>query len=433
MERIKSLRRPPPALIKLIECIGILLALPKSFRKSVFKAPIPSNYDSTLDTLAEDFYGKLSYLSEIQSGDIDNDVAADFYGKMLEPGVDYEDAVNAGGLVVRELFNVALIVLLKLQADPVRLPVNIHHILTVVDGTRAAYIALDTAEHICKHGTLNILLHTNKMEFIEYLEKDMIRRCKLHYKLPDYRYQLHTSNTYVARENDDNLTLDLNHTLPTAATTAVETCATANHCASVVIPYPEGVCFRFLPVDSNQHWAVRVFSGDVIFTQNNSYVRPFTEIACARTFIVYVESNLEAVSTMVKALRYFRPGDSIVVLAIFPSAAPVGDSRLLRFDFGARQQWLKSDEELKQEPSRAGWNDEAVQLFTDSMDDLIRQSFLTGKVRIERAASRKSSAEVLCAAAREEKANGIMMQLKGNEDALNECLVDQPFSVFILK
>jgi hypothetical protein len=421
MEAIQRVRRPPAALIKLVECVGILLSLPKSYQKSNFKAPVPSNYDATLVCLNDDFYAKLAILAKLQSSDIDNEVAAEFYAKMLEPGVDYEDAVNVGGLAVRELFNAVLLVLLKLQSDPLRLPVANDNIMTVVDGSRASYVALDTAAHVCTHGVLHIALSTDKQHLLTFLEADVIRRCKLHYKLPAYRYVVHSIFSGNDCWPDSELSLLLSH-------------CHEKKCSSMVLPYTYSLGeFKFLSC-SYQHFAVSKFAGDAIFTQNMSYVRPLTEIKCGRTFIVYIDSMSDCDLTVMKALRYFRAGDCMVLLGVFPPPEPMGDSRELRFDFGQRQQWTHSSDFNQLEPNRIGWNKEVIERFQAHMDDLIAKSFLTGsRVRVEHSTSRQSLAQLICNVGREENAMGLMLRLPGNEEIISECLADQPFSIFILK
>jgi hypothetical protein len=93
---LDQIRRPHISLIKLVECVGTLLDIPKSKEKSAFRAPLPSNYDKTVEKLKGDFYGVLNKLSVMQSSDIKNEVASVFYNKTLEPGFNYEDAINAG-------------------------------------------------------------------------------------------------------------------------------------------------------------------------------------------------------------------------------------------------------------------------------------------------------------------------------------------------
>lgn len=192
-------RRPHISVIKLIECVGTLLEIPKSSEKSYYRAPLPSNYDKTIEKFKGNFYGVLRQLSTLQSSDIKNEVASDFYNKTLEPGFNYEDAINAGGLMVRELFNVVFLILLRLQSDENRLPVCKLNMAVLVDGTRSSYVAFDTACHIHNHGILNILAFTTDEEVdgqllnptgATHLLRDLNRRCKSHYKFPEHTFKL---------------------------------------------------------------------------------------------------------------------------------------------------------------------------------------------------------------------------------------------------
>ena len=79
IEKIAHDRRPSPSLIKLIESVGFLLGVPLSKKKSAYKAPLPSNYDQTLQLLLDDFYGTVVRLSRMQSADLDNEVALNLY------------------------------------------------------------------------------------------------------------------------------------------------------------------------------------------------------------------------------------------------------------------------------------------------------------------------------------------------------------------
>lgn len=162
MAELKDLKRPSLSLIKLVESIGILLNIPKSTNKSSYKAPLPSNYDATVLRLHENFNAELTYLSNLSTSDLTNEVASMFYNKTLEPGFNYEDAINSGGLLTRELFNCMMLIYIRLQSDINRLPIFEQTISVIVDGSRASYVAFDTACHIHNHGLLNIIVNSKK-------------------------------------------------------------------------------------------------------------------------------------------------------------------------------------------------------------------------------------------------------------------------------
>jgi len=90
--------KPPSALIKLVESVGILLNVPITHSKSKYKAPSPSNYDGTMDRLVAEFPDLVSKLGSLDSSDVSNFVASKLFSKTIEVGYDYEQAV-AGGVL----------------------------------------------------------------------------------------------------------------------------------------------------------------------------------------------------------------------------------------------------------------------------------------------------------------------------------------------
>ena len=82
---------------------------------------------------------------------IKNKVANDLYAKTLEPGYDYEAAVNEGDLK-RDLFNAIKLVMTSLEWIH-----RSHHQDERVDFCewhQVPYAALDAATHIFKHGVV---------------------------------------------------------------------------------------------------------------------------------------------------------------------------------------------------------------------------------------------------------------------------------------
>ena len=107
----------------------------------------------------------------------------------------FEDSFHLfiGGLLIRELFNVVFLILLRLQSDGDRLPICKHNIGVLVDGSRSSYVAFDTACHIHNHGMLNIFAFTLEDDVVggsgsSHLMRDLTRRCKSHYKFPDHAF-----------------------------------------------------------------------------------------------------------------------------------------------------------------------------------------------------------------------------------------------------
>ena len=108
-------------MIKLVEAVGILLGVPPSQEKSKYKAPMPSNYDATINLLDENYGGYLTEVARMRSESLGNKVANELFAKTLEPGFDYEQAVNDGGLAARDLFNAIQLVMMSLVADNARI------------------------------------------------------------------------------------------------------------------------------------------------------------------------------------------------------------------------------------------------------------------------------------------------------------------------
>ena len=90
MTDLRENLRPTPSVIKLVESCGIQ-GIPPSNDRSAFKAPLPSNYDATINILDSNFGKYVCELSKLTSRwGLSNKVANDLYAKTLEPGYDYE-------------------------------------------------------------------------------------------------------------------------------------------------------------------------------------------------------------------------------------------------------------------------------------------------------------------------------------------------------
>ena len=77
-------KRPPDVQIKLVEAIGIIMRIPFSSSPSRYKAPLPTNYDGTVNLLMNDLSGVISELAGYSSSSIPNDIARDLYAKTLD-------------------------------------------------------------------------------------------------------------------------------------------------------------------------------------------------------------------------------------------------------------------------------------------------------------------------------------------------------------
>jgi hypothetical protein len=339
MNKIKELRKPPTSLVRLIECIGVLLFIPITKKKSNYKITLPSNYDDTIEALINSYDECIVKISQLDSSQIENETAAIFYNKILEPSFIYEDAINAGGLIARDFFNNVLLVLQRLQADRTRIPTLIQNALVLVDGSRASMVALDTAAHISKHGTLHILADNmlltsatspkNMAENIHLLKIDIHRRCKSHYKIPDHCFQIHgrmnyeeggvTNGGYTADSisspygalspttpgggnkpltpgpfpSDTILFPTGNDLYQQLLTTKqnLQDLSDMYECSTLILGLQNPYDFDLTSKDSLPYWSVWDYPGDTIITKGISYSRPFTEVFTPRTFLIYLNPD----------------------------------------------------------------------------------------------------------------------------------------------
>jgi len=408
-------KRPCLALIKLIEATGILLGIPLSDGKSRYKAPLPSNYDATISTLTSDFYGCLNTLSGLASSNISNEVASQLFLKMSEPGFDYEGAVNAGGLASRELFNSVFLILMQLQEDRIRPPLEYNNVLVMLNNAMASYIALDTATHVFNHGVCNIAVVNEDVsanENEQYIYKDAIRRCKQLYKLPDHRFniQRHT----VAAGDRVQLLQALIEELQIAI---------------VVL----GIEDSNFGEDTNEElkiWAAWNLKIPVVFTKDQSKTRPFSTVHSSRSFLICVKEDEDLEASFRQASKCFRHSDVVTVLQIAASRDPVGDWRDTRFGFGSRSGWVQEDRTTG--PITVGWNDAKISKFRESAETLLSKSQVAGKVRIEERNLLTSVSLEICRYAFEEAVDFVVLSKKTSKSLITECCNDLPCSIILV-
>lgn len=420
-------KRPSIALIKLIEATGILLGIPKSFTKSKYKAPIPTNYDATIQHISDNFYGCVDELIRITSESIPNDIGSELYAKTLEPGFDYEGAVIDGGLSMRDLFNAVVLVLTSLQEDLYRLPTKITNVLVLVDGSRSSYVALDAATHIYNHGMISVLPLCNEREELideaqptvnylrAHLHEDLIRRCKLQYKLPEYCYQVRTIESKVRDSVIENIKEEIKAT------------------GSKILVL--GLDDWNLGLDSRATlllWAAWECPISVVLAKGRSKIRPFSVVNMPRIFQLCVKIDTDIDNLIMKFTAFMRPGDFVVVVAIVETRDAKGDHRDSRFDFGKRSQWINGPK-----PSRPtfslGWNDEEVSNLQISIEKILFKAQLQGKARVERLSTTRTIAQELCLIAVEESIDLLVLKTNNQRQVIVECAQESPCSIIIIK
>jgi hypothetical protein len=336
MNHIRDLRKPPLSLVRLIESIGVLLLIPITKKKSNYKITLPSNYDDTITALGSVYDECITKISLLESSNIDNHTAYAFYSRILDPAFIYEDIINIGGLLAKDLFNCCLLILQKLQLDTSRLPVLIHDMIVLVDGSKASMIALDTASHVFKYGTLHIVADNvnngksqTMKENLHLLKVDIHRRCKLHYKLADHTFQIH--DRFLANQTSGGggggETVSGGGTIPVSdwdsgnivgslespvgeekegsnqqqltglneellkMKESLSNLSFLFECRTLVIGLSNPYDFPIVSSDSLAYWSVWNFPGDTIVTKGMSFMRPFTEVSVPRTFLLYLNPD----------------------------------------------------------------------------------------------------------------------------------------------
>jgi hypothetical protein len=417
MTDLKS-RKPHPSFIKLIESAGILLNVPLSNEKSLFKAPLPSNYDTTITMVSENFHECLHKISSLQSCDIGNEMASAFYNKFLEPGFDYEDAVNAVGLLGRDLFNAIYLVLMRLQADINRPPIHCQSMSVYLDGTRASYVALDVACHLHNHGTLNVIATSVTEESTKInLLNDIRRRCRDQYKKAP-----HTFNVKELGSSGD--IVELRQLLRQQVSDSKSTV------------FLMGLSDWNIGADSSlllPLWATWEYRGDAVFTKGISTVRSFKSAKSPRKFNVFIDSSEDPRGVFIKALKFIRSGDELLLTAIVESRDPVGDNRDSRFGVGDRYGWVSGDTKPPGGPDSVGWNDTVIVALAESLQKLITESFVNGRYRIDTVNEGLSTAQQFSQVSMEESCDFMVISEGNHRDIIVECIKDSKTSLIVVK
>jgi len=442
MATLADIKRPPLALVKLVEAIGILLRIPKASSKSQYKAPIPSNYDATVKLLSSDFYGTMNKLTLLQSNGIPNDVAIDLYSKTQEQYFNYEDALLAGGLAVRELFNVLVLILNHLQTDYFRIPVKSTNIFVVVDGTRSSYLAFDAATHLLNHGVCHVAALSSNDPYNDqclpsgHLTNDLIRRCREQYKIADTAFRVDP-----LQPNDVSELISL-----------VEQSLQRIECPVLVVGIDsQSSCGSTEYMSEFIRWAAWSCERTAVLAKSFSRVRPFPQSFMSRKFQVCVKEVSDLQPVFSGALQIMRPGDSVVLVCVVHSGQPIGDSRDMRFDMGRRGEWVEGEDEREREKDnekdnerereedsekekesrrnkRPGWNEKQVREIEREMETMLIRSQSDGCVRIEKQRERKTIGQELVRVSQHESVDFIVMR-RGRErereiasDVSEECL-----------
>ena len=444
MSALADVSRPSVSVVKLVEACGILLGVPPTHDRSAFKAPIPSNYDATVGLLDSNFGGYVAELAKLTSDQLSNKVANDLYAKTLEPGFDYETAVNEGGLKARDMFNGIKLVMSSLEMDKSRIPITKTNVLTIVNGTKSSYAALDAATHIFKHGVVTTIALTADEAVGDrrlvgmmktHVVKDLQRRCKLQYKLPDHCYQVKSETCTKVAEISSLIAEGIDMYSADILVYGVEQKAIFGENGDGGIPQWaifSGVDARTKGGNSNVGPVVDI---PVLLTKRDSRVRPLSEVFISRTWMIYAdqigENQLDF--AFLKTLYYIRPGDSVVICSIVDSSDPSGDARNERYEMGTRAGlWVSGAEPPTGEPDCPGWNNIDNERVARQMDALIQSAQLDGKGIIERNAPGVTSGATLARLCMEEGADFLVMRKSVHREVVIEAVQTAPCSVLLL-
>jgi hypothetical protein len=428
MSDLKSIRRPCKALIKLVEAAGILLNVPMQSDKSVYKAPVPSNYDNTIEELARDFYGALQRMAGFRSESVSNATATDLLTKFFDPSFGYDEAFRDGGHYAMELFNAVVLVLDRLQDDLKRLPARANSVLVIVDGSKSSYVALDSASHVFSHGMLTVgavssngtskntsSVPSESDRMSQYLVKDIQRRCASLYKLETHKFQI--LDIYASDQSE----------------LFEGVVQVSQHCnPSVIVIGCNDDNFEEDCPEKLKLWAAWESRPAIVFTKTKSKTRPFGLSHAPRSFLLCVK-RLEDVSKVFEsALVCLRPGDNIVVLVITESPEPCGNWRRSRFDMGSRQGWIQ-DSASTITKAKPGWNDEANEEILRLVYEHIDKAKVRGKVLLKAASEVTSIPQQICITAAEENVDFLVLKYKQQRNNIISCLKDAGCSVILVK
>ena len=368
MSYISRVSKPNIALVKLIEAVGILLRVQKSFAKSVYKAPTPSNYDGTLALLTKDFAGCILILGTLRSDDIPNDVASDLYSKTLEQGFEYEKAVAVGGLEARDLYNSIMAIIDRLNADLYRIPIKKTNVMVLADGSRPSFVAFDTATHLHHHGKIIVgaLLvagsrKINGAVIQAHLPVDLERRCRDQYKIDPLAYKIDVLRPHLSSEIVQH----------------VEQSMSTYDCSTLVL----GIDANYTGTENlsiTAQWAAWKTGYITVLVKSCSRIRPFTAVSMPRKVMVCIKDQ-SAIDDLYKTcLKFLKPGDEVLMVSVVNNGDPIGDNRSMRFDLGGRCRWVAGAVEDSLEPNCVGWNKEIIEALQNRMDELLRISQMPG-------------------------------------------------------
>jgi hypothetical protein len=417
---LKQIKRPSVPLIKLVEATGILLGVPKSTTKSKYKVPAPTNYDETVEFLSSKFYYAMNGL--VTSNNITNETAFEVYSKILEPGFDYEQAVNDAGLLGRELFNLVYYILQGLQASEVRLPVQQNNVIAVVDGTRASYKALDFATHAFSHGMCNVVAlsvnnvrRNNAALMKQYLYNDIKRRCIRQFKLSEHNLNVESICVDSSSQVPKRIEEVIKRTSSDVLVVGMNDCNIGIDCEDELV-----------------NWACWESPLSVVLAKGRAKARDFDKVITQRVFQICVKSADDLKSIFLKSSTLMRPRDSLIMVSIIKVRGTKADDRTSRYDRGKRSGWITGPDQLVPDFT-PDYEEEFVENMRKTMEEYIKGSQLPAKIRIEKEQPYRTIAQDLCQIALEENVDVMILKSEQFRSVCVECARESPCSIAIIK
>lgn len=416
-----DIKKPHIAFIKLIEAIGIIFGTPKISR-SKYKAPSPSNYDNTIELLDKEFSSCLLRLSCTESTDISSETASELFSKTLEPGFDYETAVNIAGLASRDLFNAVILIIDKLNSETHRIPIRKKNLLVIVDGSRPSYVALDTAAHIHRHGTCVVaaLLVSGsgnvKGALIQtHLPTDLQRRCREQYKIEDHKFHIEVLTPHSLESVVDH----------------IDDSMKANNCKILVL----GIDTNLLGTENvsmTVQWASWKTTYVVVLVKSCCTTQPFTVVTMPRSYLLCVKT-IDDIDTMFEAVvTLMRPGDTVTFISIVPDGEPYGDARETRYGFGTRMNWIAGATPEAFATNFQDWNAEANKVFYQRANELLKISHIPGSCVVRAQRIHTTVGQELCWFAQEASCDMMVLRRGVDREVSTECIRDAACSIILI-
>lgn len=410
MSGLLNIKRPHPALINAVEAVGVLLGIELTMAKSAYKAKAPSNYDATVEYLHTNFSEAIMKLAQLDTDGISNKTASELYRKIQSCPFDYESAVISGGLEAREMFNILMHILDRLTVDPHRIPIRPTNVLTIVDGSRPSYVALDIAAHMHQHGVcvIGALTYAEEDGYeSRHLQSDLTRRCKDLYKMEEKSFKIVPVNCVAVAEIVRN----------------IESLFEENNCGVVAMGIDTSN-----PSEDELALAVTYSAWKmphrIILAKSFARVCEFESIQSPRIYQVAVKNTLDLNRVFQEAVPFINPGDRLVLLAIVDNGDPIGDARDTRFGFGERfDKWSVGRRiSTDTEPDRPGWNDAEIATLKERMEYLLSKSQVSGKAIVITRDITKTIAQMICDIAFEESVDVLVVRRGENREVSRECL-----------